>query len=530
MAAPFTSSRIRRVKCDETKPQCKKCTSSKRVCDGYLSEKNIMTRRELVEVVRGLNVVGPVSRALTQSPSSSNPHSRPVSPNDTVYFNLFRHVTVPSTCDIFPSSFWQENVMQMAHIEPAVWHATIALGTLHQRANALTLNKMNDGMALTRRAVAHYGKAMALARDLDCPTKVVTLSIMLVAAANMLERWSEMQTHVMAGLRIATQDAPRLLTLEALRGSLMRLDLQAMTFSDSTSPYPYEESSSIYAVDQFLMTPCVQGVSYEEMSSELLGISRAFFLLDDGLLSGNVTHGPWLTKFDSFLRRLALWESRMASFEIAHESTDSDQTTVLSLRLYHVTLRTMIRAASFGPETRYDELLGYFEHIVRLAATLQARMSTGGALSLSLEPGLIIPLWVTIHRCRHYRLRHAALKILADSNRVEGMWRSDAAAAMMETLVAVEEESLGPVNVDIYTPVLLDPFIPVHWTAWSNPAFCPPTTLDWSHVPTIPDEDRVKDLLGTTSLSERRVEVRLLMCPSNNLDPYGPVREVTVRF
>jgi hypothetical protein len=33
----FDDVRIRRVKCDETKPECERCTSTGRKCDGYLT-------------------------------------------------------------------------------------------------------------------------------------------------------------------------------------------------------------------------------------------------------------------------------------------------------------------------------------------------------------------------------------------------------------------------------------------------------------------------------------------------------------
>ncbi|KAF4995909.1 hypothetical protein FDECE_12638 [Fusarium decemcellulare] len=522
--------RIRRVKCDETKPECNKCRYSKRVCDGYLPEDNFMSRRQLADKIKTLSVVGPVSRALSHSPSSSNPLSTPVSPNDTIYFDLFRRATVPSTCNLFPSSFWQETVMQLAHIEPAIWHAAVALGTLHQKAEELAQGKDVD--ALSHRAIAHYGKAMALAKELDSPTKVVTLSIALVGAANMLERWSEMQTHVMAGLKIVARDGTNIQGLGVLGGSLMRVDVLAMTFSDSDSPYPYEESTSVFALDQFLQTPCIPPTSYENLSSELFSIVRAFFLLDDGILSGSISYGPWLTKLDAFTRRLIEWETNMARYEAVNEQpTPSENTVRLALRLYHVSIRVMLRATSFGPEARYDSILGYFEYVIRLAATLQKRIQSDSSVNLTLEPGLMIPLWMTIHRCRHYQLRRAALKILTDANMVEAMWRSDATAKILGTVVALEEESLGPINAQEYNPVFLDPSaFAIPWSAWSRPSLDLPTSVSWNDVPAIPEEKRVKEILGTTRLSERRVELRLLMCPSNDADPYGPVKELTVHF
>ncbi|KAM5346205.1 hypothetical protein ACJ41O_009210 [Fusarium nematophilum] len=521
--------RIRRVKCDETRPQCKRCQSAKRICDGYLSDDNAMPRRQLAKVVKTLSVVGPVSRALTSSPSSSNPVSRPVSPNDTIYFDLFRYATVPGTCSVFPSGFWQEGFLQMAHGEPAVWHAAVALGTLHQRMEGLSL-KQNDE-TLVKRAMAHYGKAMALAKDLDSPAQVVTLSIALVAAASMLGWWSEMQTHVMAGLRIVARDGTDTSGLGSLMGSLMRIDVLAMTFSDSSSPYPYAESTSVFTTERFLMTPSPEEISYEELSSEFFGIVRTFLLLDDGILSGNVPHGPWLTKFDALVRRVSLWESRMAGLEASRQPTHREQTTSLSLRLYHIILRTFLRSTSFGHETRYDDLLGYFEYAIRLAATLQERMRTGAlnTVGLSLEPGIIVPLWVVIHRCRHYKLRHAALKILTEVNRVEGMWRSDATAAVLGTLAKVEEETLGVVDADVYTPTLLDASsLSVPWSSWSRPIFDLPTTVSWDDVPLIPEEKRVKEILGV--FTEGCVQIQLLMCPNNDEEPYGGVREFSVKF
>lgn len=284
--------RFRRVKCDETKPECMKCLNSKRVCDGYLSSEQNMPRRQLAETVRHLAVIGPVARALSQSPLSANPFPWPVSPDDAVFFNLFRHATVPSTSSVFPSHFWKRNVMQLAHSESAIWHATVALGTLHQRSETLALHKHDEEQRLSRRAEAHYGKAMALAKDLDSPAKIATLSVVLVAAASMLSRWSEMQTHVLAGLRIIAQDHSRSSTIQILQGSLMKIDLQAMTFSESSSPYPYDQAFAAYNADHFLTTPIVQELTYETLSSELFGLCRTYFLLDDTLLSGTLTYRP----------------------------------------------------------------------------------------------------------------------------------------------------------------------------------------------------------------------------------------------
>ncbi|KAH7122616.1 hypothetical protein B0J11DRAFT_464583 [Dendryphion nanum] len=523
--------RIRRVKCDETKPECRRCLTSKRICDGYLSSSNKMSRRELVEVVRQLSIIGPVSQALTKNPYSSNPTSKPLSSDDILFFNLFKHVTIPGTCKLFPSSFWERNVMQLTHTEPAIWHAAIALGAMHQRSEAQILGKnKEEDQKLTRRAAAHYGEAMALAKDLGSGSKIGALSVMLASIASMMDRWAEMQQHVIAGLNIVSQNQGTSSELEAIRGSLMRLDLQAMTFSDSNAPYPYEDSSSVFAVDQFLATPDTQELSLEDLSSEFFGLSRTMFILDGGDLSESNLQGPWLTKLEGFLRRLSRWEKKMSKYEDTHQENPSERTTRLSLRMYHAILRALISAQSFGSEMRWDSLLGHFEYIIRIIATLEAEEDTSHTFSLTLEPGMVIPLWMVIHRCRHYGLRHAGLQILRASKRIESMWKSGPTATTLATLVAVEEESLQSINADIYVPAPLDPSSLLPWSAWSNPTFQPRATLDWYGVPLIPEMARVKDLLGATRFSEGCVDLRLLMNPVNEGDTYGPVREITAYF
>ncbi|KAK7222619.1 hypothetical protein V2G26_010622 [Clonostachys chloroleuca] len=520
--------RIRRVKCDETKPLCTRCQSSGRQCDGYLPDIAVMSRQELVEAARNLGTVGPISRALAQRPPSPVNFTQPA---DVPYFDAFRYAIVPGTSFFFPSSFWQRTVIQMAHREPAIWHATVALGALHQRSEMLLQGTDDDASLILNQASAHYCKAMALVKDLHSPETMAAVAIALVAAANMLERWSEMHMHVMAGFRIIAENVARVPGLVALEGLLAKSDLQAMTFSDSQCPYPYEQSSAVFAMNGSLASPITGGGSYEELARELFRLMRALFLLDNSTPPANAQHGPWLTGFEVFLRRLASWELKMEEFESVHWPTDDEHTARLAIRLYHVTLRTLIRGTAFGPETRWDALLGYFEYAAALATSLQERLRTAAIPNISVEPGLIIPLWMISHRCRHPALRRVAINMMAEAKRIEGMWMSDATAQVMRTILAVEEESMGPGSAHAWpAPVLDSSSLDIPWHAWSNPGFDVPTTLSWSDVPVIPEENRVKELLGTKRVGKRSADLRLLMGSADDENSFGLVREISISF
>ncbi|VUC25521.1 unnamed protein product [Clonostachys rosea] len=520
--------RIRRVKCDETKPLCTRCQSSGRQCDGYLPENVLMSRQELVEAARNLRTVVPMSQALTQRPPSPVSFKQPA---DVPYFDAFRHATVPGTSFFFPSSFWQHTVTQMAHSEPAIWNATVALGALHQRSEALLQGIEDDVNILLDQASVHYGKAMTMAKDLHSPETIAATAIALVAVANMLERWSEMHMHVMAGFRIISGNVARVPGLLALEGSLARSDLQAMTFSDSQCPYPYERSSAVFPTHEYLASPITVGGSYEELARELFRLMRALFLLDNNTPPASAQHGPWLTNFEVFHRRLASWELKMEEFESLHWPTDDERTARLAIRLYHVTLRTLLRGTAFGPETRWDALLGYFEYAAMLATSLNEHLRTTAIPNISLEPGLIIPLWMISHRCRHPTLRRVAINMMAEAKRIEGMWMSDATAQVMRTILTVEEESVDLSNVHGSPPLRLDtPSLVVPWHAWSRPGFDIPTTLSWSDVPAIPEMNRVKELLGTKRVGKRSADLRLLMGSGDDGNPFGLVREISISF
>ncbi|KAH6695507.1 hypothetical protein F5X68DRAFT_266878 [Plectosphaerella plurivora] len=527
--------RIRRVKCDEKKPSCQKCLTSKRKCDGYLSPDVRMSRRELAAAIKMTG--SSMTRALSQIPSRLDLQTRELSPGDARLFEFFRRVIVPDTTNNLPSNFWQRDVMQLAHTEPAFWHATVALGRLHKCTWTEVEASGNRATHETveRQATKHYIQAMSLAKRLDSLPKYVILSIVLSATAGMLGRWNDMQAHVLSGLRILVAEAPRLDRVKMLGAAILRMDLQAMTaYKDVSQPYPYHTSRALFDVEAFLLTPCVPGQSIENVGSDLKAIGRAFFLLDDGLLSGFVPYGPWLTKVEGVRRRLVAWERRMAALEASLLPSQADEQAILCLRLGHVMLRTLSTAGPPGPESRFDRLLGFWEYAVNLAASILARIKQRSQRSafpgLSLETGILLPLQVITHRCRHHSLRHAALKILAESNTVESFWRSDVTFKMQQAVVAVEEESVGPVSAPPFTPTLVDMSTPgIAWDNWSQDGFCPATALHWRDQPMIPEMARLKDVQSTTSFEKRCVDLSLVMCGENK-EPNGGLRKIRVTY
>ncbi|KAJ4113930.1 hypothetical protein NW768_011460 [Fusarium equiseti] len=119
---PIDFTRIRKVRCDEAKPVCTRCTSTGRKCDGY----------------------NPLSSSVPAKPPSPQPHSRPnpatdlklilprQSPSEVRSYRYFLEVTAPSLAGALYSEFWLVEVPRVCLLDAAIWHAVVSLGSAHE--------------------------------------------------------------------------------------------------------------------------------------------------------------------------------------------------------------------------------------------------------------------------------------------------------------------------------------------------------------------------------------------------------------
>ncbi|KAI6782956.1 uncharacterized protein J7T54_002116 [Emericellopsis cladophorae] len=169
----------RRIKCDEKRPACTQCARSHKDCTGYpppprhavpyaelriaskpavaaaalklastagpaflarergLPPRRPNCRQQTAQSGIGANSTSPAG--FTPSPAG-NPslnvyrpaNSIPLKGIEMQYFDLFRIHTASELSGYFDSIFWTRRVLQECHSEPAIRHATIALGALYK--------------------------------------------------------------------------------------------------------------------------------------------------------------------------------------------------------------------------------------------------------------------------------------------------------------------------------------------------------------------------------------------------------------
>ncbi|OAQ97218.1 hypothetical protein LLEC1_04784 [Akanthomyces lecanii] len=184
-AHALESQRIRRVKCDEEKPACSRCSSTGRKCDGYGprpkrscstydddgSGSNDMRLVRKRRVVNSEANTGAVS--LSGADSTANPYTllRPLiadisgTRTERMYFHHFRDIGEEALGirHMHSGLFWRQIVPQYCAEVPSVKHAYIAFAAAYMHFHVGTAQRPNSGAAPTeaeRFIIEQYSTAM----------------------------------------------------------------------------------------------------------------------------------------------------------------------------------------------------------------------------------------------------------------------------------------------------------------------------------------------------------------------------------
>lgn len=144
--------RIRRVKCDEEKPICRRCINEKFKCDGYA----MPPRRK--------NAKHKAPSAVAQQPKLSPTISEMTFSTDweRFYFHHFLHWTAKqllSSPDV--SNFWLRHAFPLAHDCKAIRYSMVAVGASHRLFMTRSSGHLKPS-ELERLAIHQYNKAISV--------------------------------------------------------------------------------------------------------------------------------------------------------------------------------------------------------------------------------------------------------------------------------------------------------------------------------------------------------------------------------
>ena len=174
--------RARRIKCDETKPACLKCTTTGRHCDGYPVNKSskgetrqlrpkgppILQRPPILQIV-----------ALTKNPDLEIPGSD----LERRSFHFFSIHTGAALTQSLTSDAWSQLVLQFSHLDPVMRSVAVAIGALNERFQINHVSTVDNprANALHEFALLQYSKAIGRLRRRLSSSDEYNIEFMLIA-------------------------------------------------------------------------------------------------------------------------------------------------------------------------------------------------------------------------------------------------------------------------------------------------------------------------------------------------------------
>ncbi|KAF5715485.1 transcriptional regulatory moc3 [Fusarium globosum] len=420
--------RKRRVKCDETKPSCRRCLFSKVSCLGYPIGAP----------------PGPSLRAAEAALLSTRSPSR--SPTSA----LDRYVYL--TCTVLTQGprrskseseilFWSYEVPQMIHSIPTIQAAAAAFGASYDEH----MLRSREALATTRR----YHQALKLLQsevlDLRNGALPCMVACLLMAFTETLQQRSDRgYMHLQGALAVmaarGNNNGKAAIDDVGLATLFEKLNLHSVTYA-TTLDVPLTGQSinpslTLMSPDRALYH--VLHASYRFISSALPykyahpAQIPSDLLIEQGRCQGNLQ--KWLL-------------TNQLDPQYSISDPQNEQLLVLRMQCYAALIYVSNTLQPF--ETAFDNHALEFQEIIASAkAVLDIRSSDKSSNSLPMftpEMGIIQPLFFATLKYRNSFWRRQALDLLKKSGR-EGPWCGAIEAQILEVVIAAEENTLDSLS------------------------------------------------------------------------------------
>lgn len=457
--------RARHIKCDEAPGSCQNCTSSGRHCDGYdlyrlplvgRTPKKASTPLVQVEILNGFRWK--------------------MTSDERRCLSYFQNHTIPTLLGLFDSTLWEKLVFQISQAEPAVYHAVVALSAIHYDSEA-------KGMPLPMdqpRNTWHQFALEQLSRAFNLLTKrrtsqdprfcnVTLVCCLLFVLSDLLRgHYDNAFSHLQSGIRIL-QDLqahrqliapiPREeLVEQSLVAAFAHLDIMSTHFGVGGPLLCIENELSDSSID------CDRSMPFQSLQDVLRAFEPNFSMVfqfispcmyrspDDIGADYEALHLQQLqiwSRFSQFMRRFKQFYSCKYDRLNRADQRGADLVEIWISGLA-VSLKTCLVGGDLSVLDCYTP--DYQMILIRTEAFLRKYPERP---SISIQCGIIPPLFHTAFACRDYTLRWQALELLWDWPHREGPFDSNWCVSLASQALKLE------LQTNFMTDQILDDTTPI---------------------------------------------------------------------
>ncbi|KIW30542.1 uncharacterized protein PV07_06280 [Cladophialophora immunda] len=477
--------KVRKIKCDENRPACRRCVSTGRVCDGYGvlgSEVNFY-----IHPLRAPGSIGSVGYL-------QRPRVYPFTgtTEEWQYLEWFKYRTSKKIPGASILALWDPLLYSACWSEPAVLHAVLSLSSVHRREvyesdygrRVCDTPDKQERFTLQHytRAIRHLQPPFAIRDKASARTALMTCFV-FVCLELLCGHLATGQAHLENGLRLLRElavpvtEGNGILLFELVPGSIddaivrafCRLDLQSKLFR-----HCYRHPCQVLQISEDSSSSSSSPAIFRSVNQAWTQIEkifgRVFHLTELARRQQQVSRHATVEQPSSLESSLTQIQAEISrcfdTLEASRNSMQDQDSRGLAYGLlftYHhmaaIMADTCLRA---DDESVFDVHTQRFVSILDRAIVMwkagRAEHTVAGPLpwprihmSRSIvDIGWIAPLYYTSLKCRAHRVRLQAIRLMETTSYREGMWDSKMASSVARRVMEIEEgdfyRDLGPVD------------------------------------------------------------------------------------
>lgn len=484
--------KIRRVKCDETKPSCLRCLKFGHQCDGYVSKPSPKapqgspsSSRVLVPKASSLSLSAskPAKIGVTTIQDSMEAKLYPA-PSSPLFRNTHEHLAFTTFCAStshtlsFPD-LWTRLMLQACETSPSIRHAVIALGALPPAPEPV-------GTLKHQFAFRQYNKALCLlSRDVaggKHDLRTTLIASLLFYCFESFHGYHELAiSQVYTGLKLIREWASsfyapgKVVRLGSenpyeVEDDIVRafgsLEIQVMLYADGRTREAHEHYRRCGqpTIDEMpAVFPSLEAAKglLEMIIRRSMHWLRSTMHLHTFSTKKGEGNGPMSLFFDvdptfderqETLKEFERWDSAFQPLlNHARRSESPRETFILAstLRLHwlagYMSIASNNSRSALVNNGKYTVLLQELVGNARLLLDEEAKHKAdsgkgAGSGGYVFDMQIIVPLLTVGWIYRHRALRREAIELLMRSPRKEGVWDGIVVGKIMGWLTEIEEE------------------------------------------------------------------------------------------
>ncbi|CAG8244994.1 unnamed protein product [Penicillium salamii] len=421
----------RRVKCDEQRPSCLRCLSSKRICEGY------------------------------STPIQTNLTFDSLGDEERRAFLYFRSQTAHRIFGHQDANDWISTLLQLGHSEVPIKHALTAIASLHESQEPLGASvsvrrsEKHAQIKAQTLALKHYSAAIksVQSESPNLPSRpeiVLVLCILFICFEQFQSGDAACLLHLKAGLKLIYWWRSRTSTYTNLQEySRPTLDLVNNQITPAFQRLRVQFSLCMdtrhillnLGVPLCLPPPNVPS-SYSSFISARIDFDRTMNYIFSYLETSQCpdTTRPTQASMDV----LCQWKAALDTSTFPEERLTLQMRTRNLLEMYFHVSAVIIETYHAQTESIFDQHTPRFQIIVDLAETLAhtcVEMSEDYSLLFSFDLGIIPPMFLVASRCRHPIIRRKAIALMLQSPMYHGIWQDRYSGLCAQRIMEIEEQN-----------------------------------------------------------------------------------------